>query len=106
MSVYVDCVICVYDVIVVLILEVIPIVRVDGVIDVIDGRAVDGLVILSADGVEFYVSANREVCVVGSDVNVSASREVCVVGSDVNVLIVHCDLLGVVGHVVNANDVE
>ena len=60
----VGCVVCICDVIVVLILDVIPIVGVDGVIDVIDGRVVDYLVILSAEDVELDEGVNLEVRVV------------------------------------------
>ena len=78
--------------IVVLILDVMPVVGVDGVTDVIDGRSVDDLVVLSVDGVELDISVNCEMCVVGSDVD------------ELND--VHCELVVVVGHVANVNDVE
>ena len=65
----VGCVICIYDVNVVLILDVIPVIGVVGVTEVIDGRVVDGLAVLSADSLELDVDVNREVYDVDSDVN-------------------------------------
>ena len=77
--------VCIYDALVVFIF-VIPVVDVDCVTD-----AVDGHVILSADIFELDVDVNHEVFVVSPDV------------TELND--VHCELLGVVGHVVNVTDV-
>ena len=54
---------CIYDVVVVASFDVTPVVGVDGVIDLIGGRVIDGLAIFSADSVEFDVSVNLGVCV-------------------------------------------
>ena len=53
-------VVFIYDVIVMLMLDVILVVAVDGVTDVIDGRVIDGLAILSADDFELDMDVNRE----------------------------------------------
>ena len=76
----VGCVVCLYDVVVVLVFDVILVVGVDCVTD---------HAILSADDVEFDVDVNHDVFVVDPDV------------TELND--VHCEPLGVVGHVVNAD---
>ena len=86
LCIQIGCVVCLYDVVVVLILDMVLVVDVDCVTD-----AVDGHVILCADVFELDVDVNHEVFVVGPDV------------TELND--VHCELLGVVGHGVNVTDV-
>ena len=60
-DIQIGCVVCIFDVIVVLILDVIPVADVDCVTDVIGGCVGHGLVIFSVDDAEFDVSVSLEV---------------------------------------------
>ena len=86
LCIQVGCVVCLYDVVVVLIIDVILVVDVDCVTD-----AVDGNVVLYADIFAPDVDVNHEMFIVGPDV------------TELND--VHCELLDVVGHVVDVTDV-